>query len=110
MWSSVRSQTVPYVGDVYAAFLGSFISLRGVAFAPFCVRYAIVEAHGTAGACGRADWFGGSVVDSVSLELPISADIAEILAEPAKDGCDCLGFWRGFGTPCVCELGFCVQL
>ncbi|KAK9930372.1 hypothetical protein M0R45_027411 [Rubus argutus] len=60
--------------------------LRGVALPPFCVRYAIVEAHGTAGACGGADWFGGSVVDSISLELPISADIAEILAEPAKDG------------------------
>lgn len=102
MWPGLRSQTVPCVGHTHAAFLGSFVFVLFIAIAIVCFCYAIVEAYWADRCGGGADRIGGSVVHSVSLELPISDDTAEVLAEPAKDGGNSLGIWWGFGTPCIC--------
>lgn len=109
LWPSLRRQTVPNVGHLHAAIFHCSVSLGGTAIAFVCVCYPNLEVHGAARGSGRADRFSGYVDDSISLELPIPVHVAEVLAEPAQDWGDNLGVWAGPGTPCICELGFCLQ-
>ena len=97
MRTGFRSKKVSHVGNIHAKVVDrSFLMLfSAVTVLRFC--HPDFEVIGSTGRCGGAVGFGGFMLDSVTLQLCFSVPVTEVLAKPAEDSSDRLGF---FGWIC----------
>lgn len=106
LWASFWGKEVPHVGCLHAEVVDRAVPVLFLAAAVLRVCGAVFEAFGSAGRRGGAVGSGGAVVNTIAFQLCVSVPAAEVLAVPAKNDGNCVGFSGGFSGKRSDQLAF----
>jgi hypothetical protein len=96
VWSGFWGEEVPYAGHIPAKIVDCALPLEYLALALVPFRYSDSETFKTAGRCGGYVRGGCFVAHTPAPHLCVSVPIAAVLAIPAQDLCDYVGFFSRF--------------